>query len=158
MSSCIPTTLLFDGNIYNRLDADGKTRERLAWHIAQGGIRVIATPVVVDELSNSPFGGLPDWFPIEVEVESVIVWGHWRWGMARWGKGAVYTQHRGDSKKIPDAIIADSADSLADILVSDDRRCRNRLADISTRCRALDYSEFQGWLRQIDFDSHDGSV
>jgi hypothetical protein len=35
-----------------------------------------------------------------------------------------------------------SADSVADIFVSEDRRCRNRLATVSTKCRAMDYAAF----------------
>jgi hypothetical protein len=45
----------------------------------------------------------------------------------------VYSEHRGASNEIPDAIIADSAPALADILVSEDRRCRERSKKISTR-------------------------
>jgi hypothetical protein len=37
-------------------------------------------------------------------------------GMTRLGEGWVYSEHRGESKKFPDAIIADSGDGLADIL------------------------------------------
>ena len=150
MSSFKPISLLFDGNIYNRLDVDVETRDGLARCIAAGRIRVVATPVVVDELRNAPFGGLPDWFPIEVEVESVAVLDYWHLGMARLGEGTVYTKHRGESSKIADAIIADSADSLADVLVSEDRRCRSRLAAISSRCTAMDYSEFQTWLKRFE--------
>ncbi len=143
-------TLLLDGNIYNRLQADTETRCRLNTLIADGMIRVIATPVLVGELEASPFCGLPDWFPIETEAKSVFVLGHARLDMARLGKGEIYSKHRGQSNKVPDAIIADSADGLADVLVSDDRRCRKRLADISSDCAALDYDEFVFWLRELE--------
>jgi hypothetical protein len=93
-----------------------------------------------------------------VEVESVMVWGYWRWGMARWSDGTVYKKHRGESSKIADAIIADSADSLADILVSEDRRCRSRLAAISSRCTAMDYNEFQTWVKRLESESYGTAV
>lgn len=138
----MPKTLFLDGNIYNRLEADVSGRSRLVRLIALGAVRVIATPVLVDALASSPFGGLPGWFPIAVEAESVFALGHARLGMARLGGGEIYTGHRGESGKIVDAIIADSAHSLADVLVSDDQRCRKRLAEASSRCLDIGYEEF----------------
>ena len=139
--------VLLDGNIYDKLELDLESRSVLGALISRSFVRVIATPIVVDELSNSHFGGLPGWFPIEVEAESVTVLGYAHLSMTRLGEGEVYSEHRGASKKIPDAIIADSANSLADILVSEDSRCRERLKRISNHCKAMDYSEFCSWLR-----------
>src|SRR5665213_2865173 len=149
----MPTTVLLDGNIYDRLAADLQVRLRLGRLIGLGIVRVIATPVLVDELAASPFKGFPDWFPVEVEAESVFVWGHARWGMARYSEGQTYTEHRGQSNKIVDAIIADSANSLADVLVSDDRRCRTRLASLGGQCSVMNFEQFRAWLdqREIQF-------
>lgn len=138
--------VFLDGNIYNLLDQDLETRTSVAKAIARGQIRVIATPVVVDELLQSPFGGVPDWFSVDVEVENVAVPDHWHLGQAGLGDGRVFTEHRGTSHKTRDAIIADSADALADVLVTDDRRCRKRLLEISSKCTAFDYKRFRRWL------------
>ncbi|MBI2296592.1 MAG: hypothetical protein HYU76_11325 [Betaproteobacteria bacterium] len=140
-------TVLFDCHIYDMLGNDRETRGAVRTLIDRGVIRIIATPMVLDELRRSPFGGLLDWFPVVVEAESVTVLDYAPLGMTRLGDGEVYAAHRGDSKKIPDAIIADSARTLADILVSDDRRCRERLKNIGTRCKGLDYREFCDWVR-----------
>ena len=72
--------------------------------------------------------------------------GHARIGMVRLGRGEVFKRHRGKSKKIPDAIVADSADSLADIAVSNDRRFIKRLNEHSGRCSGMPYSAFRTWL------------
>jgi hypothetical protein len=141
------TTILLDGNAYNKLQLDVEARSTLRALVARGRARVIATPMILDELRQSPFGGPPNWFPIAVETESVTVPGYVPLGMTRLGDGQVYDEHRGESSKIPDAIIADSASALADILVSEDRRCRERLKRISTRCCGMDYAEFREWLR-----------
>ena len=130
-------TLLFDCNIYDKLTMDKKRRDLLGDLIAGGAVRVIATPVLVDELNASPFGGLPDWFPIAIESESVAVIGFARIGMARIGDGKVYSKHRGSSNNVKDGILAASADALADILVSEDGRCRKRLAVISSTCECM---------------------
>jgi hypothetical protein len=58
----------------------------------------------------------------------------------------VYTRHRGVSKNIKDGIVADSADALADILVSEDGRCRRRISAISSSCVGMSYEEFGRWL------------
>ena len=142
-------TVLLDGNVYDKLHVDVETREALQTLVVRGLVRVIATPMVRDELKQSPFDGFPDWFPVMLEAENVTILGYAYLEMTRLGEGEVYSEHLGESKKIPNAIIADSADGLADILVSEDRRCRERLKKISTRCRGMDYEEFAQWLRTI---------
>jgi hypothetical protein len=143
------TTLLLDCNVYDMLAADHANRSRLARFVAAGEVRVIATPVVIDELTASPFGGLPAWFAVDVEPEYVAVYGFARYGMARYGDGQVYSEHRGSSNKIRDGIIADSADALADIFVSEDERCRKRLLKISSNCKAKSYDEFCSWIEML---------
>lgn len=140
-------TVLLDCHIYDKLAIDRETCGAVRSLVDRGVIRIIATPMVLDELRESPFGGIPDWFPVVVEAESVTVLDYAHLGMTALGDGEVYTAHRGASQKIPDAIIADSANSLADLLVSEDRRCRERLKRIATRCKGLDYGEFREWVR-----------
>ena len=140
-------TILLDGNVYDKLQVDEETRAALQALVGTGLVRVIATPMVLEELQRSSFGGLPDWFPVTVEAESVTVLGCAPLGMTKLGDGEVYAEHRGEAKKIPDSIIVDSANAPAHILVLEDRRCRERLKKISTRCRGMHYEEFREWLR-----------
>ena len=140
-------TALLDGNIYDKLEKDADTRNLIAQLCDQGKLRIIATPIVEDELKLSPFGGIPKWFPVEVLAEGVFVLDYAHLDAARLGEGRVYSEHRGTSNKIPDGILADSADAFADLLVSEDNRCRNRLSALSNRCRGLTYAEFLAWLR-----------
>jgi predicted nucleic acid-binding protein len=141
------TTLLLDANVYDKLQADGESRTTLRSLVDRGLAKVIATPMVLEELQRSPFGGIPNWFNAGVEAENVTVLGYATLDITNLGEGEIYGQHRGQSGKIPDAIIADSADALADVLVSEDRRCRERLKKISTHCTALNYDQFREWLR-----------
>jgi predicted nucleic acid-binding protein len=136
------TTLLLDSNIYDQLAADPANRTRLARIVATGNVRVIATPIVIDELRASPFGGLPPWFAVDTEPEHVAVYDYARYRMARYGDGQVYSEHRGSSNNIKDGIIADSANALADIFVSQDERCRRRFSRVSSNCKAKSYDEF----------------
>lgn len=138
--------VLLDSNIYNRLQRDPPTIETLRTACDAGDVQVIVTPKIVAELSDGPFGGVPDWFHTELIAESVMVVDHSFIGWCYLGSGEVYERHRGNSNKVPDAIIADTADSSADILVSEDRRCRERLRQISNRCKVFTYREFSAWL------------
>ncbi len=128
-------------------------RESLANLVARRAIRIIVTPVLVGELLESPFGGVPDWFPIETEPDSVAALGHWSLGMAQFGSAEVYRAHRGSSDKTADAIIADSAASLADVLVTNDHRCKKRLAALTTNCIALTFAEFTTWVANANAHS-----
>jgi len=98
---------------------------------------------------NHSFQGIPGWFPVDLEPEAVTVLDHAHLDLTNLGPGEVFNKHRGVSSKASDAIIADSADSLADVLVSEDRRCRERLKKISNKCKAMIYKEFSTWLQQL---------
>ena len=141
--------IYLDTNVYACLQADAETRDILARLIAEGRASVIVTPKVRDELQAGPFGGIPPWFPVQQAIESVAVLDHWHLGEAALGKSEVFTAHRGESKKVADAIIADSANAHADILVSCDKRLRKRLDAISKQCSALNFDEFRSWLKAI---------
>ena len=144
------TRVLLDGNIYNCLAADQSTRERLAARVRAGDVAVFATPVIVDELAKSPFGGIPNWFPVTIEAERLAVLGYWRLGMAYLSDGKMFAQHKGDSQQVPDAILAHTADAVADILVTEDKRCRKRLNELSSTCRGMSFAEFRQWLNVSD--------
>lgn len=140
------STALLDSNIYDRLQEAPEIREAIAAAITAGVLRIIVTPKVCQELEPSPFQGVPGWFPVEHVVESVAVVGHWVLGFAVLGAGAVFTAHRGSSGQAADAIIADSADAYADILVSEDKRCRKHLADAGSACAVMSFDGFKTWL------------
>ena len=140
------TTVMLDGNIFDKLRDDPEARSTIAKLVKSGDLRVIATPLVVDELRASPFGGVPNYFEVNVVPEAVTVLGDAKPGMARLGHGEACKEHQGKSRKIKDAIITQSAHALAGIFVSEDQRCRKRLSEISSQCRAFCYAEFRDWL------------
>jgi hypothetical protein len=109
---------------------------------------IVASTVVVAELRPSPFGVLPPWFRVVVEPEGIAISGLARSGMARSSNAAIYTSHLGSSTKGRDAIIAQSARSMAAILVSEDGRCREHLKALASADSAMTYDEFSGWLAQ----------
>lgn len=143
-------TLLLDTNIYNALADDSETRAALWKAIERGKLKVIVTPIIRDELADGPLGGIPDWFPIEFEPETVAVVGFWRIGLARLGSGQVFTRHRGQSSQNEDAIIADSAHTLADILVTNDKRAARRLREIISDSRTMNFDDLKRLVRQSD--------
>lgn len=138
--------VLLDSNIYNCVEAENTTRIRIAEMIASGTIEVVASPVIVNELRDSPFGDVPDFFPVKRITEAVFVVGIAVVGLARVGDGKIFNAHRGESTKTKDAIIADTADKDCEIFVSEDKRCRERLKQAGKRCSALSYADFKEWL------------
>ena len=144
-------TVLLDGNVYHELARDTETRADLCDCVARGTLRVICTPGIERELRDSPFRGIPDWFPVHYELESVSIL-PFRLGETRLGRGGVYRDHRGTSQQRPDAEIADAADTYADLFVTQDKRCRSRAGKYATRCRTLSFPDFRVWLRSLRED------
>ena len=139
-------TVMLDGNIFDKVAHDIATQTAIRNACESGWIRVIVSPVVMQELQQSPFGGVPVFFPVEVVVESVAVAGLAVAGLATPGEGDIFSAHLGTSRKGGDAVIADTASTYADVFVSEDSRCRNRLAVIQTACKCLTYEEFCEWI------------
>lgn len=138
-----------DGMIYNELDRDADTSERLRSLVALGTVEIIATPALVVEMKRSPFGGIPNWFKVVVHPEGIGISGLARSGMARSSTGAMFKNHLGGSNNGFDAIIAHSAHSLGATLVSNDNRSRNRLKQLTaTDTSAVTYAEFKDWIQQ----------
>ena len=141
--------LLLDGNIYNLLEAEPAVCAKIRSLADLGFIQIVASPILVTELQRSPFRGIPAWFNVVVQPEGIAISGLARSGMARSSTGAMYRQHLGESRKGFDAIIAHSAHSMGATLVSDDRRCRERLKRLAGAAgSAMTYVEFKAWLNQ----------
>lgn len=142
-------TVMLDGNVFDKLVPDDGTRFLIRAACEKKLVRVVISPVVMKELECSPFGGIPDFFPVDVIVESVAVAGLAIAGLARPGNGEIFSSHLGTSNKGGDAVIADSASSYADVFVSEDKRCRTRLQQICPSCKCLAYEEFRIWIANV---------
>ena len=140
------TKIIFDTNIYDKIEFDEEVKSRISSLSSSNSIWVIATPKIIDEIREGPFCGLPDWFPIQIESESVFVLDHARLGWARLGEGEIYREHRGKSNQVEDAIISDSAADMAEILVSEDHRLVKRFNRLRTGCVGMNYASFREWL------------
>lgn len=134
---------VLDANIWDKLAADEQARERIRSLCEALQLGIVMPDTLLQQLEQSPFGGVPDWFPTDVIADSVFVLDHSRLDFARLGEGDVFTAHRGTSQQISDAVIVDAADSDADLFVSEDRRARERYAKLRDPTRALDYLRFR---------------
>ena len=108
-------------------------------------ITILVTPTIRDELNNGP-DGFPTWFPIQAIQESVFILDSSQLGEVRLGDGTIYSAHKGQSKRIADAKIADAAGTDATIFVTDDTRCRDTLQRLTTTCQCIDLPAFEIWL------------
>lgn len=136
------TKAILDANIWDRLAVDERARERIGCLCDAGELEIVVPNTLLRELKDGPFGGVPVWFPTTLIDDSVFVLDYSLLDCARLGNGKVFTAHRGASKQIADAVIVDAVDTDADIFVSEDRRARERYANLRDRSRSLNYERF----------------
>ncbi|MHB8845427.1 MAG: hypothetical protein ACYC7L_11860 [Nitrospirota bacterium] len=130
------------------LDKDASVKAKCRELIENGAMIVIVTRTISEELMPSKFGGVPDFFPVKYEGNTVARCGIMCCG-DRLGRGEVYDAHLGRSKKVEDALIADAADVYADYLVTEDKRLGKRMVNISKVCKVLTYAEFSSLVKAM---------
>lgn len=140
------TTILLDSNVYDELRNDERISNLISNLIQSNKIKVVAPQIVLDELKNSPFEGIPDFFPVEAIPDGVAVAGLAKAGAAIVSEGKTYSKHLGNSKQSKDAVIAETAMNSSDVFVSQDNRCRERLKGISKTTQCFDYQQFKKWI------------
>ncbi len=144
MTEATLTRAVLDSNIWDELEMDAEARERTQSLCDAGELEILVPATLLRELNDSPFDGVPTWFPTTIVSDSVFVLDHSRLdGTARLGEGEIFAAHRGESQNTADAIIVDAADSDADVFVSEDRRARFRYERLRDRGRALDFNRFR---------------
>lgn len=141
--------IVLDSNIFDLIDTNDGVKTQISNLVSVGKIKILVSANVARELADSPYKGIPNWFPTERIADSVFVLNHTPLGEGRLGSGEVFHQHRGESNKIDDAVIADTAALDADVFVSNDKRARNRLGNIPSSCEAYDFTEFCDYLNEI---------
>jgi hypothetical protein len=140
--------IVLDCNIYDLLAKDENFLENLTFLIQHKGWEVLAPTTLVEELRNSPFQGTPSWINVKEDFDSVFVLGYTKLGSGRLGNGEIFASHKGNSKKVKDAIIVDFAVKEADIFVSEDKRARKRLLDMNVNIEVYDYNNFKNLTNQ----------
>lgn len=145
--------IILDSNIWNALAGDERARARVQYLVDQRALRVLIPDTLLRELQKSPWKGVPEWFPTENASDSVFVAGHSRAGRSRVSDGGIYSAHKGESRQVADAMLADFASKDADIFVTEDRRARKRYLELVPRGEALTYDEFVRKVLALSADS-----
>jgi len=140
--------IVLDCNIYDLLAEDEDCLENLTFLIQKEDWKVLAPATLIDELSASPFKGIPSWISVEEDLDSVFVLGYTKFGSGRLGNGEIFVSHKGKSSKVKDAVIVDFAVKEADIFVSEDKRARKRLLDMNVDIQVYDYNNFKTIINQ----------
>lgn len=135
--------VVFDSNVWDQLESDEPAKARINEMCVAALLEVIVPRTLSAQLNQKPFFGVPKWFPTTVTLDSVTVLGHSRLGTSRLGEGEIYTAHRGQSRQVSDAVIADAAHTEAAIFVSDDNRARKRYAKLTDGSKSLTYAQFR---------------
>jgi predicted nucleic acid-binding protein len=146
-------TLMFDTNIYDLIIARRGFTERLSRLVAAGTIDIVRTHVQEDEI-----GRIPDMakrarmskIPGRKISTSGAAWGISRWDEARWGgSGNIKFGDvvRANPSHSEDALIAMTADSDADVLVTEDKKLRVR---VTARTSDLEVWNFDQLVHFVD--------
>jgi predicted nucleic acid-binding protein len=143
----VPLRVVLDGNVFDKFERDARAADLLATLISESKVAVLMPRVIADELRARP-AGMPEWLQVCHVTDGTAVAGIAIAGAARVGGSPVYDAHLGTSRKGKDAVVAVTAHLDADVLVSDDRRCRTR-AQQHARCEALTYEQFVERLKKL---------
>ena len=106
-------------------------------------LKVVIPTTLKQELLNSLFKGIPDWFPVSEINGSVFVLDHSRLDEANLGSGKAYSGHLGKFRKVSDVVLADLAYTEGVIFVSEDKRARERFAKFAGLKSSLDFATFR---------------
>src|SRR5579864_9258400 len=108
--------VLLDANIYDRLKEDSEGREQLRVACERKIVRVVTNFIIQSELEKSPFGGIPQYFPVTLIADTVAIAGLAVAGLAIPGSGDVFSAHlgTGTTKHSGDAVTANTASNSAD--------------------------------------------
>lgn len=139
-----------DTNIFDKLAVDASVKDLISTLCTGGAIRLIISRTVRDELASSPHNELLLSLPIELVGNATPIAGLMCAGDYL-GDVEHFIRHKGESSKVNDAQVANSAELLADWLVSEDSRLRRRQQKFSTSVEVLTYDEFVQAVRELAY-------
>lgn len=143
---------MLDTMVFDLLVADDEGRRAVLDAIGADRLRLRTTHVQEDQLAAIPDESKRAHvaeIPREIVPTSVMVWGTSKWGMASWGGSAEYEAIRHDENHIEDAMIAATATTDAHVLVTEDKRLRNRARE-RLRVPVWDAKQLIAWAASGD--------
>jgi predicted nucleic acid-binding protein len=151
---------MFDTMEYDRLLGDVATFRRLIGLLTEARVELLTTHIQRDEIMAMKHETKkPELLSLlghagMIETRGWI-WGLSRWSQARFGRDEdhnIIDQVRGNrwDRDTEDSLIAATASSDADTLVTDDSRFIKRLIDTHIRCDVIGFDEFKSRLEQME--------
>lgn len=149
---------MLDSNVYDEVIAVSGFADRLRAAIETGHIDIVTTPIQRDELGRIPD---PAKRAATLDVPGTVistagaVWGVSRFDQARYGKGdgdIVYTDiFKGNPRDIEDALIAITAASEADVLVTQEKgKLPKRILAARSKLTVWDFAQLRRYIDDID--------
>lgn len=146
--------MMFDTNIYDKIiDIPGMV-DRLNQLTKEGKLIVLCTHIQEDELAR-----IPDEKKRHAIAEisrkmvttSGAVWGISKWGQATWGPGGnnkvtIEAIRRAKPKKTRDALIGNTAERDADVLVTEDKGFGERMRKLKPSCEVWNFDKLKEHL------------
>jgi hypothetical protein len=141
--------IMLDSNIYDKIVAMPPMVERLNQFSGEGELIILRTHIQEDELNR-----IPDRKKREAVAKIItktiatsgFVWDKSKYDAGTWGDGSSTGVSVDDIRSssgghTEDALIATSAAGNADVLVTDDKRLRNRMKDLKAPCRIWTFGD-----------------
>jgi predicted nucleic acid-binding protein len=150
--------IMLDSNVHDEVIAVPGFVDRMRVAIATGHIEIVTTHIQKDELAR-----IPDPFkrvatldvPGTITSTAGAVWGVSRWDQARYGEGTSdikYTDiFKGNSRDIEDALIAITAASEADVLVTQEKKTLvNRILVAGSKLAVWDFERLRRYIECLE--------
>jgi len=129
--------IMVDSNVHDKVAADPVFKARIAQCQQAGSIELLTTHVQADDLANVPPNrdiGQATAINAERTSTSAAAWDVSRWDEADWGRKTVHKAFAGlasgNPKHVPDALIGVTAQTKADIFVTEDDRFRRHMQQL----------------------------
>lgn len=152
-------TFMLDSMIFDKIIDNEKLKIKILGLKHRNQIRILITHIQNDQLNKTPDvkkrGKLRDCADEICETIPTcgLVWGTSKWGGARWGSERDNEDfekiQRGNQSHTADALIAVSAQSDADILVTEDGTLTLRFINQKTNKEVWNYQRFLEYIESL---------
>lgn len=148
--------IMLDSNVYDEVIAVPRFTDRLRAAIASGDIQIVTTHVQRDELSEIrdpvKLAATLD-VPGTVTATAGAAWNVSQWDQARWDEGTgdiVYTDiFKSNPRDIEDALIAITAASEADVLVTQEKTLPKRIAATGSKLVVWNFDRLKRFVDEL---------
>lgn len=150
-----PFKFMLDSMIYDLVASEQELSDRIKAAVVKGTMTVLSTHIQEDQLAATPdltkrnplLSTLSKITPNHIPTAGAV-WDMSKWGDCTWGNGSdsgigLEQVASPGGGHVADALVATTAAREADVLVTEDKRLRNRLRGLGTGCEVWGFERFR---------------